>query len=230
MKNFSLPYLCSAITVGILCVAVTGSAQGGLFGANPNAAIIRKAKQFKLVSAKQAVKGIYIDMRYKKTSASGRPLYLNSMPCLIHQSTAVKLKAAQKELKKQGYAIKIWDAWRPSEAHHALWNAVRDPKYVVPPSKGLSLHCRGISVDITLVKTNGTAVAMPSDFDEFDATAASRYVGGDPEIAQRVRMLQKAMRNAGFRTIQSEWWHFDDLHPRGGSRTVSAKDLGIKMP
>ncbi len=218
------------ILLGFFCCPFVGIAQGGLFSTSPNADIIRKAKKYKLVAAKDKIPGIFIDLRYKKTSASGRPLYLNSMPCLIHESTAAKLKAAQKELKKQGYAIKIWDAWRPSEAHYALWNAVRDPKYVVPPSKGLSLHCRGISVDVTLVKIDGTAVKMPSKFDEFNATAASRYIGDDPEIARHVKILQTAMRNAGFRTIRSEWWHFDDLHPRGGSRTVTAKALGIPMP
>ncbi len=101
---------------------------------------------------------------------------------------------------------------------------------MVPPSKGLSWHCYGISVDVTLVKTDGTAVAMPSRFDEFSDRAASNYTGGDPEIAERVNLLQQTMRSAGFRTIESEWWHFDDMTAQGGIRNVTAADLGIKMP
>ena len=77
---------------------------------------------------------------------------------------------------------------------------------------------------------DGKAVAMPSAFDEFSPRAASRYTGDDPEIARRVTLLQTAMREAGFRTIQSEWWHFDDMNARGGIRSVTAADLGIRMP
>ncbi len=205
-------------------------------GANPffqrdgHAAIHRKARKYLLVPLSTAVPEAYVDLRYKATSASGKPLYLPDMPALVHRSTAQKLRKVAKELKKHGYAIKIWDAWRPPEAHQALWDAVRDERFVVPPSKGLSWHCYGISVDLTLVRLDGGEVPMPSKFDEFTTRAASRYVGGDPEIARRITLLQTAMKEAGFRVIQSEWWHFDDMSPEGGVRKVSAADLGIRMP
>jgi D-alanyl-D-alanine dipeptidase len=202
----------------------------GLFSRDPNAAIVRKAKKYNLVSVKDAVPGAYIDMRYKITSASGKPLYREEMPCLVHRSTAEKLKRVNKKLKEHGYALKIWDAWRPPEAHIALWNAVKDPNFVVPPSKGLSWHCYGISVDLTLVQLDGTAVAMPSAFDEFSDRAASDYTGGDPAIAKRVDLIQRLMIEQGFRKIQSEWWHFDDMKAQGGIRRVTAADLGIRMP
>ena len=70
---------------------------------------------------------------------------------------------------------------------------------------------------------------MPSMFDEFSRKAASNYVGGDPEVKANVERLQKAMRNAGFRIIKSEWWHFDDFKATG-VRKVNAGNLGIPMP
>lgn len=207
---------------------VTGG-QIGFFKSDPKEAIFRKAKRYNLAPVEK-IPGVFIDMKYKVTSASGRPLYRRDMPCLVHKATADKLHRANKELNAEGYAIKVWDAWRPPEAHIALWNAVRDPQFVVPPSKGLSWHCYGISVDITLVTKDGRDVAMPSKFDEFSDRAASNYTGGDPDIAKRVALLQKVMRDVGFRTIQSEWWHFDDMQARGGVRRVTAADLGIEMP
>lgn len=226
------PYLFALLAALIVCMPLVTGAQGvfGIFSKNPEAAILRKAKQYNLVSIKETVPSAFIEMRYKITSASGKPLYLEGMPCLAHRSTAEKLKQVNREMNAHGYAIKIWDAWRPPEAHKALWDAVQDPNFVVPPSKGLSWHCYGISIDLTLVKKDGTAVKMPSDFDEFSARAASNYQGGDPDVARRVDLLQKSMTNAGFRTIESEWWHFDDMNARGGIRNVTAKDLGIEMP
>ncbi|MEC5129660.1 M15 family metallopeptidase [Verrucomicrobiales bacterium BCK34] len=224
------PLFTALVTLAVLTLPLITGGQTRFFGGTPEDRIIRKAKRYNLVAVKDAVPGIYIDMRYKVTSAANKPLYLADMPCLAHRSTAEKLKKANAILAKSGYAIKIWDAWRPPEAHHALWNAVKDPKYVVPPSKGLSWHCYGISIDLTLVRTNGEAVTMPSRFDEFSDRAASNYTGGDPEIAERVNLLQQTMKDVGFRTIESEWWHFDDMTAQGGIRNVTAADLGIRMP
>lgn len=230
---FRHPRVVSLAVALICCLPLISGGQGGFFQRNrdPEAAILKKAKRYNLVSVQREAPGVYVEMKYKITSASGRPLYLPDMPCLVHRLTAEKLKKANKILNEHGYALKVWDAWRPPEAHQALWNAVRDPRYVVPPSKGLSWHCYGISVDVTLVdRKTGEDVPMPSRFDEFSNSAASNYQGGDPGIAERVALLQKTMRDLGFRTIVSEWWHFDDMTAVGKVGHVRAADLGIKMP
>lgn len=219
-----------AAFVTLLCFLPLVTGGQGLFSLDPEAAILRKAKRRNLVSVEKEVPGAFIEMRYKVTSAADKPLYLPDMPCLVHRSTAEKLDQVNRQLREHGYALKIWDAWRPPEAHIALWNAVKDPNFVVPPSKGLSWHCYGISVDLTLVTLDGKDVKMPSDFDEFSPRAASNYTGGDPAVAKRVELLQRLMKAAGFRTIRSEWWHFDDMQARGGIRRVTAADLGIEMP
>ena len=215
------------IAIGLPLVS---TAQLPFFRGGGDAAILQKAKRYNLVSIEKEVPGVVIEMRYKVTSAAKRPLYLPDMPCLIHRSTAEKLKRVNKALQAEGYRLKIWDGWRPPEAHHALWNAVRDPKFVVPPSKGLSWHCYGISIDLTLVKLDGTPVAMPSDFDDFTDAASSTYTGGDRAIAERVALLQRLMIAEGFRKIESEWWHFDDMKARGGIFAPTAASLGIRMP
>lgn len=225
----AIPRLSALLTVLLVCAPLITGGQG-LFQRDPHAAIHRKAKKFHLVPIATAVPEAFVDLRYKITSAAGKPLYLADMPALVHRSTAAKLRKVAAELKPHGYYLKIWDAWRPPEAHLALWNAVQDERYVVPPSKGLSWHCYGISIDLTLARADGTEVPMPSKFDEFSSRAASRYTGGDPEIARRVTLLQTAMKNAGFRVIESEWWHFDDMKAEGGIRNVTAADLGIRMP
>jgi D-alanyl-D-alanine dipeptidase len=225
-----LPRLVAAFAVLLLSYPVVTGGQAAWLQRDAKATVARKAKRYLLVPMETAVPEAFVDMRYKVTSASGRPLYPPDLPCLVHRSTAAKLRLVAKELKEHGYALKIWDAWRPPEAHRALWEAVRDERFVVPPSKGLSWHCYGVSIDLTLVRLDGSEVAMPSRFDEFSPRASSTYTGGDPEVARRVQLLQAAMKRVGFRTIQSEWWHFDDMKPEGGLRNVTAADLGIRMP
>lgn len=217
----------------IVSIPLGSGAQGGPFSflkRDPEAAILRKAKKYNLVPLKEVAPKVFIDLRYKFNSATGKPLYPMDMPCLAHRSTAEKVRKVNEMMNQHGYALKIWDAWRPSEAQQALWDAVQDPDFVVPPSRELSWHCYGISIDLTLVKLDGTPVEMPTGFDEFSPRAASNYQGGDPEIARRLSLLQKAMRDVGFRTITKEWWHFDDMKAQGGIHHASAADLGIRMP
>lgn len=218
--------------IAVLTLVAVGLASGqsaGLFGFGKSP-VVRKAMKYGLVAVEDAAPGVFIDMRYKFTSVAGKPLYLKDMPCLIHRESGRKLRAAQKEVARQGYALKVWDAWRPPEAHMALWEAVKDPKYVVPPEKGLSWHCYGISIDLTLVRKDGTPLRMPTQFDVLTNEASSHYKGNDPEIRRNLQILQTAMKNAGFRKINDEWWHFDDPASSRSIYNVSARDLGIKLP
>jgi D-alanyl-D-alanine dipeptidase len=149
------PRFAALLTVLLFCTQLITGGQG-LFQRDAKTAIYRKAKKYNLVPLESAVPEAIVDLRYKITSAAGKPLYLTEMPALIHRATAAKLRKVADELKPHGYHLKIWDAWRPPEAHRALWDAVQDEHYVVPPSKGLSWHCYGISVDLTLARADGT--------------------------------------------------------------------------
>ncbi len=63
---------------------------------------------------------------------------------------------------------------------------VRDDRYVVPPSMGPLLALLRDLGGPDPRRSGWQGGAMPSKFDEFSARAASRYTGGDPEIARRV--------------------------------------------
>lgn len=174
--------------------------------------------------------GIVVDLRYATTNnVAGKRLYPSGMPCLLHRSTAYKLAEAQELLRREGFGLKVWDAYRPPQAHRALWKAAPSSNYVVPPSAGLSRHCAGVAVDVTLVDSQGREMRMPTKFDSFSPEASSFYRGGDPEVRRNLERLQRAMRKAGFVTIPNEWWHFDEAGPTS-LKAVPAGALGIEMP
>lgn len=152
---------------------------------------------------------IYYELRYATSrNFTGRQIYPNRARCLLRKSVAVRLKQAQAELRQQGYGLKIWDAYRPAWAHAELWKSVPDPEYVASPSSGGSWHSWGASVDVTLVDLKGREQKMPTDFDDFTAAAKSEYQGDDEQVANHVRILRAAMKNAGFKGLRDEWWHF----------------------
>lgn len=228
--QFSLPWAIraclGAVSLWLLGGCATPPAQD--FGRDGD--VITRAKRYGLVHVPTKLTSVMIDLRYRTSeNATGRPLYPSNMPCLLHSATIERLATAQRILRQEGYGLKILDAWRPPESHQALWNAVRDPRWVVPPSDGLSMHCYGLAVDVTLVDINGKEQRMPSAYDEFSERAKTNYTGPDAEIRQNVERLQNAMKKAGFRAIPDEWWHFDIP---GNTRVfrVNASSIGLKLP
>lgn len=185
-----------------------------------------------LVDIRRAAPGIQVDLRYQTAdNITGRPLYPDSMPCLLRKSTALKLRQAQNRLAGQGYGLKIWDAWRPPEVHQVLYGRGAHTGMYLAPRRGWSRHCGGIAVDATLVDRDGRELPMPTRFDEGLAEASSSRLPDDPAIRRHLQILHTAMRDAGFEALPGEWWHFDDLeflhHP---VPVISARDLGLRLP
>lgn len=183
-----------------------------------------------LVSVSRAIPGIEIDLRYGTAqNITGRPLYPKRMPCLLRASTAQKLKKAQAHLHAQGYGLKIWDAWRPLEAHQRLHRHDGTGLFL-DPKHGWSRHCGGVSVDATLVDRKGREQRMPTAFDDDLPHAASLQSPANPEVRRNLQILHEAMRTAGFQPLPGEWWHFDDLEFLYQSiPVITGKDLGIKL-
>lgn len=192
--------------------------------------VLSRATALNLAPVDTLIPSIRIDLKYASSANITRhALYPPDMPCLLHRMTLSRLKQAQKFLLKKKLSLKVWDAYRPPAAHRQLWSASKNFSYLVPPEMGLSLHCYGVAVDVTLVNQYGQELLMPSRHDEFSPTASSTYTGANKVILRNLKTLQKAMKKAGFSTIKDEWWHFTNMEP-ASARIVTAQQLGIQLP
>ena len=127
--------------------------------------------------------------------------------CYLHTdaekllSNAVEL-AAQLSLK-----IRIYDAFRPSEAQWVLWRHSPDPNFLADPNIG-SPHSRGVAIDVTLLDTSGQELDMGTGFDEF-SDLSHHGNSGISTVARRNRMLLLGiMTAAGWDFFKNEWWHY----------------------
>ena len=157
-------------------------------------------------------------------------------PCaLMTKEAAVALKEVADDLRRNGYLLKIYDAYRPQMAvdNFMAWakdfNDTRMKKYFYPElNKDVlfpqgyiaehSGHSRGSTVDLTLfdMKT-GKEVDMGGTFDYFGERSHPDYKGGltKKQIANR-KILRDAMLRHGFKPLETEWWHFtlkDEPYP-----------------
>ena len=153
---------------------------------------------------------IQVELAYAGTdNFTGQAIY-DFTEAYLRYGTAKKLAAVQEALKAQGLGLLIWDAFRPTAAQFKLWEVCPDPTYVANPETGFSSHSRGNTVDVTLVSLDGTAVEMPTGFDDFSPLADRDYSDVDALPAANAALLEDAMTQAGFTPYQGEWWHFSD--------------------
>ena len=163
------------------------------------------------VIVKKYIPDIYVELRYAtENNFTGVKIY-DFTEAYLRYGTVKKLAQVQKELKQQGYSLKIWDAYRPFEAQQKLWEVYPDPNYVANPANGMRRHNLGGTVDITMVAADGSIIPMPTEFDDFSLKADRNYSDIDNEEAvNNVMILQNAMENNGFTGYQGEWWDYSD--------------------
>lgn len=163
------------------------------------------------VLVKKYIPDIYVELMYATdNNFTGVRIY-DFTDAYLRYGTVKKLANVQKELKEQGYSLKIWDAYRPFEAQQKLWEVYPDPNYVANPANGMKKHNLGGTVDITMVAADGTVISMPTEFDDFSLKVDRDYSDIEDEGAvKNVMILQNAMENNGFTGYQGEWWDYSD--------------------
>jgi D-alanyl-D-alanine dipeptidase len=156
----------------------------------------------------EKVPGLVLEIRYAtEQNITGKKIYTDKRAWL-REETIRKLAQVARELEEKGYRLVLWDGWRPASAQKALWAAKPDGRFLTPPNR-ISRHTRGTSVDVSLADRNGKILEMPSDHDEFTDRADEDFSDVPKEVAERARLLRKAMFRAGFSGVPDEWWHYD---------------------
>lgn len=69
-------------------------------------------------------------------------------------------------------------------------------------------HTRGSTVDLTIIKKDGSFVDMGGTFDLFSEISHPDYKNLTKEQKKNRKILHDAMIKAGFKGIDSEWWHY----------------------
>lgn len=164
-----------------------------------------------------------IDLRYASSNTfAGRPFYHDLKMCWLHPLAANRLLTAASLLRRSHDTLRllVYDATRPLKAQVELYAAACSlgaGRYVAVPWGG-SVHNYGLAVDVGLADLRCRELDLGTPFDSFDSLAQPRYEAFflktgrlDSMAWLRRRILRRVMREAGFRRIDLEWWHFEAL-------------------
>lgn len=186
----------------------------------------KKHKDF--VYLKDVDASIQTELRYfSNQNFIGKPIDGYQKDCVILTIQAGEaLKKIQTILKKEGFSLKVFDAYRPQQAvnHFVRWAKVLNdtlmktayyPKVPKPQLFNLgyiaskSGHTRGSTVDITLVNIKtGKEVDMGSAYDFFGEESHPFYKKITKKQQENRLFLRKIMIENGFIPYDNEWWHF----------------------
>jgi D-alanyl-D-alanine dipeptidase len=108
--------------------------------------------------------------------------------------------------------LKIFDAFRPSEAQWILWKQFPQPGFFADPRKG-SPHSRGVAVDLTLADEHGTELEMGTGFDDLTERAHHACLEVSPAAQRNRAILLGLMTAAGWDFYRNEWWHYQLYNP-----------------
>ena len=191
-----------------LCLGVSAARTWGQQGPPKDPNATRPADLVELVKLDPSIK---LDIRYAgSNNFLGKPVYKEAR-AFLQRPAAEALVAAHRELARDGYGPLIHDGYRPWAITKLFWDMTSgfQREFVADPATG-SKHNRGCAVDLTMYdRAFGTAVEMPSGYDEMTTRAYPDYTGGSPEARAKRDLLRKAMERHGFTVEPNEWWHFN---------------------
>ncbi|MFC4601231.1 M15 family metallopeptidase [Cohnella hongkongensis] len=145
---------------------------------------------------------------------------------IMTEEAAEALNRVNEEVKRSGYVLLIYDAYRPQKAvdHFIRWaadpadTAMKDDFYPKVDKSQLfklgyiaskSGHSRGSTVDLTLADIEtGVPADMGSPFDFFGDISSHGTKNITAEQTANRERLKKAMVMHGFKPYNKEWWHY----------------------
>lgn len=166
-------------------------------------------KNKQLLEIKKYIPTINLDIRYAGKDNFTKQAVYKQARAFARLPVVEALKRAQNELKKSGFGLKIFDAYRPYRVTVKFFAIATDKSFVANPKDG-SRHNRGCAIDLSLIHLkNGKEVEMPTPYDSFAPEAASNFQDLPPRIIKNRELLRNTMEKYGFRVLDNEWWHFD---------------------
>jgi len=180
-----------------------------------------------LVDVQRVDSSLVVELRYATTNnftGAKLPGYEGNH-AYLRDEAAIALSLANADLHREGFGLKILDAYRPVRASEAMvsWaqtanrTALLRDGYIASRSR----HNLGVAVDVTLVQlSTGAEVNMGTAFDTFAPAAHTKNARG--VVALNRKRLQTVMERHGFVNYEKEWWHFsyDVEHPVRFDRVI----------
>ncbi len=171
---------------------------------------------------------LVVDLKYaSEDNFMGKNLYDGLQQAFLQPEVAGMLARAQELLHQHDASLSlvIYDAARPRSMQQQMFDALDVPfaekiKFLANPANG-SVHNFGAAVDVSIIDSKGRPLDMGTPYDTMGELAypvlEDELLASGKLHQQQIdnrRLLRKVMREAGFQSIRTEWWHFNAMSRR----------------
>ncbi|MGE6333743.1 M15 family metallopeptidase [Stenotrophomonas sp. NPDC077659] len=222
----------------VLAIALAGSTHAA---EPPRISPATDAASAGLLEIRALAPQIDLDIRYasRNNFTGARVPGYDAPSCYLLAPVAKALAAVEGDLRAEGYALRLYDCYRPVHSVQAFMAWVNDPRersrkvlqypdldkpqlladgYIAERSG----HSRGATVDLGLLDCRrGACVVMDmgTDFDFFGVRAHTDAAGLTAAQRDNRQRLLQAMARRGFANYPQEWWHYT-LQPEPDADTA----------
>ena len=182
-----------------------------------------------LIDIQTITPNIHLDIRYASTkNFTGKIVPGYQAPkCLLHSDVAKALAKVESDINKFGYALIIYDCYRPTIAVDDFMRWAEDlddtstkaqyypnlnkselvPEYIAEKSG----HSKAATVDLGLMDCKQLpciVLDMGTDFDFFGPQSNTNHPMLSDIQRNNRELLVQVMKEQGFENYPLEWWHF----------------------
>ena len=210
LNNYRMPIMFLLICLTLSCVMFLNSKYISAQILTTATPVDEFALDKQMVDVQKLEPTIVVDLKYaSKDNVFGEKFYSKNI-AYLRPKVAERLVKVHRHLKRSGFGLKIWDAYRPFRVQKMMWRLKPDARYVANPTTG-SVFNRGAAVAVTLVDSEGKEQEMPTGFDNFTEQAHHSYQGCSWTAIHNRNTLKRAMEKFGLLSVESEWWHYNDI-------------------
>lgn len=185
---------------------------------------ISKANKTNSTSAGKNIPGVTGKNLYGYTKKYNEKIGKTTYYAPLLYPVAKQFQKAYNKAVKEGYNLKVYDSYRPlsvsqytNTKFRELYNSDSKVKKAVDYDKdgtywgpgwfmaqSISRHNRGVALDLALTNKNGKELPAQTPMATLDARSVRKYNNSN------AKKLSSIMTSAGFETLDSEWWHFQE--------------------
>ena len=129
---------------------------------------------------------------------------------LLQKPLAEALFRIQREIRRRGFELIIYDAYRPWHISKAIWESVPDSLkfFFDDPDEGPCQN-RGAAVSLGFFElATSERLPMPTDYGIFSSHTFADSPLPDSRLRWNRDVLRRTMETEGFRVSPTKWWHF----------------------
>lgn len=152
---------------------------------------------------------VFFDIKYATADNFLKEPIYDCPSCYLQPEVANAVYLANQYFCEMGFYLKFYDCYRPIDIQKKMWQAFPNPKYVANPYTQGSVHSRAAAIDVTLVDEQGCELDMGTGYDYFGREAHIDNELVSEKVLENRSLLQEGLKNFGFSTIRTEWWHFN---------------------